>query len=566
MLTYSNNYPEQLLAVLNTISQWNDERIKYFLASYIKLGSKRNELVGALAKYWSELWNKILQDSSFIEDDKKQLLFLLLKNNSIEDLLKLNNKENLSNYIASHEKILFEYEAEEEILKVLESLSQQGLNIKFKDISAFLPDRYNAILKRIYENNLYQINVNNIGSLLNEFEDNFEKKHFEQSNLTAIYESELEEIVDYIESDYYNTYIENIYSKLPNEQIEVEEYILKVLNEKKLKIEQREIFIRKQQTKIEDISKITSRNSTTLSFTTNKAEPTWKNIYTYFLSNGGDFDETLNNFLNEYGNYSELEMEDINLNIDKNQQDEFILKLISNDRISVDAYRAFIENSIPKNYIIPATFDYKIVNSEKVETLLNENFIPLDKVHFDILKVDIPELHIDLLVRDWNSVNEFLEENEIDTDDKLLVLRNFKLLDKQKLSFIKIHVGESDLEENEDLGSEIIEIILSNKNESEIQNLLDNNVIKRLIRIAESNENQIELIIIFKNSLSKDDIISIQESFPSKLKIHPKSQLVLDNKELYQNYVETLRQKGIAGEMKINKHNQLRVWLLDYMK
>lgn len=44
------------------------------------------------------------------------------------------------------------------------------------------------------------------------------------------------------------------------------------------------------------------------------------------------------------------------------------------------------------------------------------------------------------------------------------------------------------------------------------------------------------------------------------------SQLVLDNKELYQNYVETLRQKGIAGEMKINKHNQLRVWLLDYMK
>lgn len=284
------------------------------------------------------------------------------------------------------------------------------------------------------------------------------------------------------------------------------------------------------------------------------------------MSNGGDFDETLNNFLNEYGNYSELEMEDINLNIDKNQQDEFILKLISNDRISVDAYRAFIENSIPKNYIIPATFDYKIVNSEKVETLLNENFIPLDKVHFDILKVDIPELHIDLLVRDWNSVNEFLEENEIDTDDKLLVLRNFKLLDKQKLSFIKIHVGESDLEENEDLGSEIIEIILSNKNESEIQNLLDNNVIKRLIRIAESNENQIELIIIFKNSLSKDDIISIQESFPSKLKIHPKSQLVLDNKELYQNYVETLRQKGIAGEMKINKHNQLRVWLLDYMK
>ncbi|WP_313267524.1 hypothetical protein [Epilithonimonas vandammei] len=94
----------------------------------------------------------------------------------------------------------------------------------------------------------------------------------------------------------------------------------------------------------------------------------------------------------------------------------------------------------------------------------------------------------------------------------------------------------------------------------------NNNVIKRLIRIAESNETQIELIIIFKNSLSKDDIISIQESFPSKLKIHPKSQLVLDNKELYQNYVETLRQKGIAGEMKINKHNQLRVWLLDYMK
>ncbi|MCT3817092.1 hypothetical protein CMT92_02475 [Elizabethkingia anophelis] len=563
-------YQEKLQAIFKTISEWDNKRTKFFLSTYLYKGNQKNKVIIELAKYWNNLWTVTKSDLNFIEDDKKQILYILLNNADNSILTSLNGNKELSNYISDNIDVLFKLRTNEQFKRIQEILSDKVLDIKFKEL-VVLPENLKELFMLVYENNRYELNKNNIGTFIeNKFDLHFDLDSFNKTNLSYIYDSELHKLINYLEEDNFESYIDNVYPELENQQQDDEEYLLKVLNNEKLRIEKKSIFIEKQIGQISDINELNYANCYDLVIDKFKIECTWKNVYQYYIEKDNIFIENLINYLNHAGSYNNLKKYKINLFIDDNEAEkEFILKLISNNKLLNASYEAIIRNCIPDNFEIPEDFDFdfNILDQYKIKELINVKIIPLTRTTFERLKSTHTSLHIDLLLRDWNEYLVFHQTDDIDTEDKIKILQSDKLNDYQKLNIIKTQILVNDLED-ENLSYEVTNIILNNSSHSigskglfnlaMLKAILSNNLI--------TDEQKIRLVNLFNEQISKSDLLEIQKLIPKTYQVYPKSQLMLKENDTNWKYVDLLKYLKIAGEAKITKKGEIRVWLLDYTK
>src|SRR5690606_30256840 len=222
-------YSEQFQAILNLISQWN-ERSQNFVREYLDKGKEKQVFISELCKIWKDLWITISNPKSiFLDSDKRNLLMILFESGENGTIIELNRKNLLRDFISDRPDILIEFENDEKLQERIPVFSAIG--IKFKDLSPIVSDKYNKQLKQIYENNLYEINYDNVGTVLENNLDDFNKEEFDTSNLTYIYESGQDILIEYISDKFFENYITNIYLKLSVNQKETEVHIKKIINE-----------------------------------------------------------------------------------------------------------------------------------------------------------------------------------------------------------------------------------------------------------------------------------------------------------------------------------------------
>jgi hypothetical protein len=557
-------YKEKLESIFKIISEWDSERTKELFSAYIHKGSKREKFIIELVKSCNELWSIVSSDSILIKDDKKQILHILLNNADDHTLKSLNGGKALSNFISENIDVLFEFVSDSQLKRVNEILSDKVIDVKFKELIP-LPDNFKKLFSLIYENNRYEINTNNIGTFIEQkFDTEFNFESFNNSNLTYIYESELDRLIEYIENDDFKLYIENVYSQLENEQFDNEDYVLKVLNNEDLSIEMKSVFLKKQSNSIIDITKLETIELYDLVIKENKINANWDNIYQYYYEYDNVFNEELTNFINI--NYFNLRGHLIDSNIDHEMINEFTQNLISNDKLTTDAYQEIINFCIDKKFVLQENYDFKIISKEKVNVLIDFNkVVTLNKTNFEHIKSIFPNLHIKLLLRNWEDYLNYYDDHEIVTDDKLLILQEDFLDDNSMRKIIKDHISESDLD-NEELVMEVIRLVLHYSESQKKNELINVLKLKKLIFHALDIKDKIKLINLLNGKLTKIDIIEIQSQLPNEYKLSPKGILMLENNEWNSNYVALLQSLKIAGTSKLEKSNKIKVWLNDYTK
>lgn len=555
-VSYSNKLEESLKAV----SKW-DKRSKQFLTEYLYYGNQKELFIKELARTWKDLWSKIHSDSDFLEKDKKQLLFLMLSNLDNETLISLDKEKVLSNYIASNIEIIYDYNSDNELKKIKEVLSENSLNVKFKELIPF-GEKYKNQFELIYKNNRYEISPNNIGTILENYIDsNFDLETYEKSNFSYIYDNEnkLMELTDYIEEDSYNTYISNVFSKFENNQNEDEVNILKVLNKKGLLKENAILFLNKQNNKISNLYDIGNLNFFSLVFEHNSIEAVWSNIYNYYFEIDNIFDKTLNTFLNNEDNYFYLSANSkIDLKIEKDAKIDFTSKLIGNNDLTIESYANLID-CILSDFQLSNDFDFGSIDEDKVEILIEENIIGLNTTYYDSLKKNHPDLHIALLIQKESNYKEFIEDNDIDIVDKTLVLQNSKLSNKNKLLLVdKVSIIE--INSSVELSEEICHLII---NTSSL--LLSIEKIEALLKQKLTTEQKVKLIVLYESKLSNLKIIDIlRNRLPSNYNVVPSSQMMLNDNDYNLKLIKLLQNKGIAGKDRKAKNKKVRVWLNNF--
>lgn len=307
----------------------------------------------------------------------------------------MNLNNDLSSYLSDNIDVLFNLE-DNELSKFEETISEDLLDVKFKELPAYI-EKHKKHFDLIFQNNRYEMSYNNIGTILEYELEDFDKESFDKSNLTYILESEVDYLLDYISQDDYESYITNVYSKLEENQNENEDNILAILDLEELSTEKRTEFLIKQENKINSIYDLADTDFFSIVFEHNKIECTWQNIYNYYIENDKSFNETLIYFLNNSENYFQLGgTSKIDLKIDNDKQNEFIQKLISSKSLANDSFEILVE-SIPENYFLPDKFDFKSINQDKANLLIEHNHIKLNVYNFDELKSNFPDSHINLL-------------------------------------------------------------------------------------------------------------------------------------------------------------------------
>ena len=316
-----------------------------FIFNYINFSKYLEKFIEIISDRWAKIWFYIYKESQFTKEKKDTYFQTLLEHLNIENLMKLNIEDSLKEYIETSQKLQVKNEIKSNFEKLIIKLK-----VKYKYLENPIEEN-SDLFEFIYKNNLYEINekmVNKIVFIKGEPRKTSEKK-LEVSHYTTIKKSEAKELEKYIEENI-NEYIENVFLQIETNTKEDEQYIIELLNNKDLELENKQSIIEKEEAKIFDISQIENQELWEVLFDKNKVTAIWKNILNYYKYKEQKLDEIIINFISIEENYQELSANKI---YNEKKFEEEVIKNLASNLISFNEF-----NDESYSYITKSLYQY----------------------------------------------------------------------------------------------------------------------------------------------------------------------------------------------------------------
>lgn len=415
---------------------------------------------------WPSIWSVFISNPYFTKEDLDIYLVKILEIAELDEIERMNIDSVLSKSIANKSDFLnlnF-IKNEENIIKISKVL--EILNVKFKFINKPAEGIELELLKKIYLNNLYEINNDMIKLIIQIYSD-IDTENLEKCNYTMIKQSGCEELITYID-DNINQYIENVFLTLENNVSESEESIVCLINKgpEILDLANKKAILDKEINKIKNITDIKDEYWNIV-VESSSIRSTWENIIEYYKKSE-ELDENLIKFLNLRGNYVSLSSFSIE---ESDNYDEKIVETMIKEIIQCEQIQeqAFIElsKSMPNAY---SKLNMENLSVERINNIVECGLLTLTAANFNFVKEKTHDGHIQLII---NRFDEYLEEqNKYDLDSKdIKQLLKATIISDEKISIIKnadISLFKNDYE----LIDHIISIIIKQPRDIELDNKL----------------------------------------------------------------------------------------------
>lgn len=547
-----DQYNEKYSSIIKVLGNEKKKSIE-FIENYIDNRKDNLELfIKSLCHSWNGFWNHIMIESDFTAEKTNYYLETIIKHADIEDIIVFKNSniegyiERMSNFLS----VLNNNHYDEKIKKLLELL-----DIKFKYLDQ-PTENSRDLFNYVYENNHYEINVENIllmanNATLDEIEDDLLK-----ANYTTILINGCTNLVEYIEANI-NEYVKNVLLKIPENNSESEEFTIKLLNNKILKNEAKLNLIKKQTIIFNDLSQIKDIVIRENLIENNKVFPNWENIFTYYdqLENS-EFTSILINFLNTEPNYKTLSKEKIEKNNQRleNFIKDFSIKLITCNELNYDSYVALV----PCTTYNCNNVAIENLNYDKAEFLLNSKKLVLTVANFNQLKENFSTLHIVLIERNQDLFFTKFEDYTLDNEDILILLNSAEIISKNKIELIK-KIDDEIIIESKEIGEIICSFLAVS---SYIP--LEYNVLESLFKHSNSTENRIKLLNKHIDKLSNAEIQNLIEMLGPTYKEIFKRQYKpkFNNTAFHEELFKKLKSENLILKQELDKKepNKIRVF------
>ncbi|HPT08764.1 MAG TPA: hypothetical protein PLE28_03680, partial [bacterium] len=414
-------YNSKFDAIISVLSNEKDDSVK-FVKGYIERGKNLPLFIKNLCHSWKNWWYFIIESDKQIFTDEilKKYSKLIIENAKVEDILNFNRLHLFQNYVNQKSNFiyLFEKQTFRNILEVLKKLE-----IKFEKIDN--PDENNLFfLKYIYENNLYQINIDNIILMLDIYGNKIDLKNMLESNYSTVLDSGCSKLINYIEYDI-NSYINNVFLKLEHNSKEKQKNIIKLLNNKEINIVTKTEILLKQETSIFYLTEILDVEVMQMLFDKNKICAIWENVFQYYetLEMDSDLDEVLVNFLNKQINYKVLNNQKIITTLKGHSEEvikKFSLKIIYCNALILNSYINLLE-STPYKW---ESLAFENLDRDKIEWMVKTGFLILTESNFTKLKNNFSNEHVKLMENQQEKIFTIWDEISLSQEDVLLLLRS----------------------------------------------------------------------------------------------------------------------------------------------
>lgn len=521
-----------------------------FIENYIEERQQQIPLfIKRLCKSWSGFWQYVMVDSDFTTEKTNNYLKIIIKYADIEDIVnfKISYIDGYIERLPDFLSLINENQYNEKIKHLIKSL-----NIRFEHLDE-PSEETRELFEYVYENNHYQINIENIFLMANHATIDEINEDLLKANYSTILINGCTDIVNYIETNI-NDYVKNVLLKIPENISEFEEFVVLLLNNEKLKTELKFDVIKKQSTILHGLSEIKDGIIRESLIENNKAFPKWENIFTYYdqLENN-EFNSTLIEFLNFESNYIALSKEKIEKSKNRSQEfiKDFTIKLIKCNELNYESYIKIISSTTYRWSII----GIEALDFKKVEFLLNNQKLTLSVENFKTLKEHFSNLHLSLIEKNQDSFFKQLDNYILIEEDILLILNSPQIITKNKIELIK-KIDNSIIIENKDIGK-ITCTILSNSAYVE----LDSDILESLFKHSNSIEDRIKLLNKHIDKLSNIEIQNLIEILGSNYKEIFKKQHKpkFNDKDFHQELFKKLKTKDLILRYELDKKDSTKI-------
>jgi len=500
-------FNEKRAAVFDLLANEKARSIRFIDEFISKRTDEAAAFVKLLAAKWPGCWNYLEKRSGYAADKLDNYLRLLISSEDIEHLLAQGPL--LNSYISGKADFLRLFKTDEE--KAAARIAIEKLGIKFNRLQP-ATEETQMLFDFVYNNSCYQINADNILLMLAEKAEGISEEQAIKSNYSAVQQSGCEPLRRYVGTAI-NSYVKNVFLKIAGNTDEQEQYELELLNNANLKEELKVQMIEEPHVMIEDISKVNSFDIQKLLVENDRMEVIWKNVFNYYdvalaarVEGEEDvyFDETLLRYLNQEQHYNVLSRE--RLGADGSRDDQycraFAVRLMGRNELDQKAYEALMKANI-YSYV---AVDFAHLDRNKVEWLVEEGRLGLNKHNFEMLKEHFPDLHIRELEVKESYFAQKTAELALDEDDVVSLLSSIRFSIANKLLVYK-ELDEETIIGNADISRLTCGLLSTQRGIS-----LSFGLIESMIKHSHSIEDCIKLINIHFSSLSQDQVKSLIRS------------------------------------------------------
>ena len=425
-LLVNNGYRTQLDSLLKQLNDSNDYGTK-FIEGFLTNGTNTEVFIREICAKWPNIWKYISTASDLTKERIEEYFKLIIANADLPDLKKIADQSILAERVALSDQFLTIIPDEERIEKVISTL-----NIKFKNLN--IKDAPKRLVDYVYKGNYYKITPLMLERIIQK-RGQFSRPAFDTANYQAIQQSQLPELIAYVEANI-NGYMTDVYLEIPTNTIEVENELVALLNNNDIKLAHLIKMIENVETKISDITLVTSQRTDEMLFEGSKIVPTWQNLIGYFVREKQIISPAMMSFINEDANAKAL------------ASDEIDISNPSPDLATVEAFMLAIVNEtgiddISYEIILPCLrYDYdldeiKEIGDEKIKLLIEYFMLKPTADNFIKLKTKYPDLRFEFLLKSKNDFLADIAAFELDTADLNYLMRSSGFIPAEKKDIIE---------------------------------------------------------------------------------------------------------------------------------
>lgn len=490
---FENNYFEYLKRFITQLKEtWNLD----FVESYFDITSELPYYVKILNIVWPNLFNEILNNDNFSENQiHKYSMYSIYY--SDDDTLELINKDNcLSDYISNK----YDYLAIEtpDIDKLI-----HGFKLLEVSFAGFDYDTANKdLLKEVYNNSLYVINSENIQliqkKILNvtNVDDIIHKNY---SLMTSHPDSALTQYINQNINEYINVVIEMCNGKIYDD----ENVVIDLLNNDDLTLERKQSYISVLETIITNINDIENTTLWTSLLNADKVKYSESNLMDCFNTLG--LTDNVISYINRCN---------INLDFSKSEYDDSKEKLFKN----ITTCNA-IEDSKYKQILLSLgltyrNFRYVEISDDKITILVDTKIIQMTEDNLKFIRLIYHEQLYHFIRANIEEYIEIMTCNLLEQEELLEIL-DWDISDEQKIKLLELTDSEISIINKNYSVAVALYILKNNHDDSDLPKLFSSyedwdDSIKDIISNYAAKD--IESIIDNPSDVSKKLIINLFHS------------------------------------------------------
>lgn len=501
LLENANRFKDKLENTIHLLAENNEQQIKFVIGFLKKKPSCLGDFIKRIAEKNKNIWHLVKTNDEFLNTDLEDFVQLLFEYSSKEIIIQLADVDSLISFIEEHPNPITYFTTYNQTITLKDFISAKKIKVKYLDD---VGEKENIIFDYVYNNNYYEINIENILRIIKRYNQNIDTEQLSYSHYTTLKSANLLNLTQYISTNI-EQYISDVIVLLSDNTKESEDIIIEILNREELNISTKEKFINNQSCKIKDLSMVQNHESRQLLLELNMISITWENIFIYYDSaqdnkpeddNSSTFD-TLINFLNLTSNSRSLSSQHFKSGSSRNSEyfEKIANVIISCDDLSTDSY-AYLISSLP--YYWPSFSS--LVSDDKIEKLLEKKKLSLSQKNIDFLYKKEQSLVIRLIELHQNEFVNSHKNLSIDVNIWASLINDPNILLKNKLTLIE-DIDDSIIVDSSVLADAVCAILPVDQ-----KTPLRYEVISAMFDAHSSVQKRISLLILYSKDLDDDQL------------------------------------------------------------